>query len=369
MNISWDFINAWTKSENQDFTEDHRGWITGKSRKHPDDIKDRVIRIRAFLEESKDEYYSGDLAIQQHYAKAYPNDPLPGLDYINDIIRWAGLAKRRYKRRKGVSRYLCYPELCIQNTGNKIADVDFIGHKFVQGFARPLHFLSIAYRNPRRLRCIKRTNAETALEAITMTNRTFDELGWPDAVKCDGGAHFAGKIPQNDGKGMRSLSQYAINLLRHEVIPVYGNPRSPWNQGTVEGSNSVFGRNFWNKHEFTSIKMVDDCLAIFNRKSREYSDWVDKWIKEPLGQLFIPRVCFIRKVGEDERNKYGTIPIASETINLPKEYIGYFVFAEWNLREQRLKIFFEREGEIQQIEEKVFLINPRTRSKCTDLFT
>lgn len=321
------------------------------------------------LEESIDEYYIGDLAIQQRYAKEYPLDPLPGLDYINDIIRTAGLAKQHHRRRKGVSRYLCYPVLCMERLGSCIADVDFIGHKFVRGVAKPLHFLSVAFRKPRRLRCIERTDAETTTEAIATTNMIFNRLGWPDAVKADGGLHFAGKVARRDGIGARSLPQYALNLLSHEVIPVYGNPRSPWNQGTGEGSNSVFGRNFWDKHEFTSIEMVDERLAAFNQSSLQYAQWTEKWIKETKGCSFIPRICFIRKVGEDTRKKDGVIPVAGEQVSLPKEYVGYFVFCEWNLKEQKLTIFFEREGDVQTIEEKIFLINRNSLSKCTDLFT
>ena len=156
--------------------------------------------------------------------------------------------------------------------------------------------------------------------------------------------------------------------MKRNVTPVYGNPRSPWNQGTGEGSNSVFGRNFWERHEFTSVEMVDERITAFNASSKKYAKWT-QWIRETKDVSFIPRICFIRKVGEDTRGKNGIIPIAGELISLPREYIGYFVFSEWHLKEQKLKIFFEREGEIQQVEEKPFLINPKSQERCTDLFT
>lgn len=317
--------------------------------------------IRDYLEKNPDEYYTGDLAIQQKYEELYPTDPLPGVDYINDILQDAGKTKPHHKKRRGTARYLAYPVLAVIRLGTRVADVDFIGHKFIRGVSEPLHFLSIGYRNPARLRCIQRTNSETTDEAIAKTNVIFDTLGWPDVVKTDVGSPFA-------GRGMRFIPRYAANLLKRSVTPVYGNPRSPWNQGTGEGSNSVFGRNFWEKHDFTSVEMVDERIAAFNASSKKYAQWT-QWVRETKDISFIPRICFIRKVGEDTRRKNGVIPVAGELISLPKEYIGYFVFSEWHLKERKLKIFFEREGEIQQIEEKEFSINPKSQERCTDLFT
>lgn len=345
---------------------DGRGWKGGVSRKHPSDIRARILAIRDALEKDPDEYYAGDLAIQQRYTERYPTDPLPSRHYINDIVRSAGRAKQHHQKRRGTARYLCYPVRSVTRLGERIADVDFIGHKFIRGVSAPLHFLSVAYRNPLRLRCIQRTNGETVDEAMAMTNRIFDDLGWPDVVKTDSGTPFTGRVARRDGVGARSVPQYAINLLQHGAVPVYGNPRSPWNQGTGEGSNSVFGRNFWKRHDFTSVAMVDERIAAFNASSRKYACFTP-WIRAK-DISFIPRIGFIRKVGEDARGKNGIIPIASELIALPREYIGYFVFSEWHLKEQRLKIFFEREGEIRQVEEKPFLIHPKSQLRCTDLF-
>lgn len=340
---------------------DNRGWKAGVARSLSFDARSRIIDIRDALEKDPDEYYTGDLAIQQKYEEKYSSEKLPSLRYINDILKAAEKSKPHKKKRRGTARYLCYPVRAVTRLGTRIADVDFVGHKFIRGVSEPLHFLSIAYRKPIKLRCIQRTNSETTDEAIAVTNSIFDECGWPDVVKTDVGTPFA-------GRGVRFIPRYAANLLKKNVTPVYGNPRSPWNQGTGEGSNSVFGKNFWGAHEFTSIEMVDERMTVFNASSKKYARWT-QWIRETKDISFIPRICFIRKVGEDTRGKNGTIPIAGELISLPREYIGYFVFSEWHLKEQRLKIFFEREDEIQQIEERSFLINPKSQERCTDLFT
>lgn len=338
------------------------------TRVHPVTIRARVIAIREMLENNPDEFYTGDLAIQQRYGELYPSDPLLCLDYINDILKDAGKVNPHRKKRRGTARYLGYPVTCVTRLGDRIADVDFVGHKFIKGVSHPLHFLSIAYRTPSRLRCIQRTNGETGSEAITVTNRIFDDLGWPDVVKTDAGTPFTGRVERDDGVGARSVSHYAVNLLTRNVTPVYGNPRSPWNQGTGEGSNSVFGRNFWERHTFTSVAHVDDRIVAFNASSKKYACWTP-WIRETKDVSFIPRICFIRKVGEDAWGKKGVIRVTGESITLSKEYIGLFVFSEWHLKEQKLKVFFEREGAIQQIEELPFAIHPRSRERCSHFIT
>ena len=52
-------------------------------------------------------------------------------------------------------------------------------------------------------------------------------------------------------------------LLNLGVYPLYTAPRSPWNNGHVEGFNSVFSKKFWNKLQFSDeqeiyVKIKDD---------------------------------------------------------------------------------------------------------------
>lgn len=312
------------------------------------------------MENDFNEYYIGALAIQQKYENLYPDDPLPHTDYINDILRNAGRSKRHHQKRRGIAKYLCYPVVCVQRLGNRIAEVDFVGHKFIAGQSAPLHFLSVAYSTPARLRCILRTNGETAADAIAGTQTIFIKLGWPEVVRIDAGIPFTGHLERRDGVGARVVSKFACTMLYNEVVPVYGAIRSPWNQGTVEGSNSVFEKNFWQKHEFTSVDMVEERLRAFNECSKRYARW-SPWLSETKGDSFIPRICFIRKVEEDTWGKNGCILVASTRVSLPYEYIGLFVFVEWNLKNETIAISFEREEQITQIAEVSFPINPRSK--------
>lgn len=362
-------MNAWTRSEDQDFSEDHRGWHEGRSRIHPKDLHSRIIKIRKELEADPDSGYIGNDAIQRTYQERHQEDPVPDADYIQDILHDEELTHPHHKKRRGTARYLCYPERCILQQGERIAEVDYVGEKFIAGCPSPLHFLGISYRHPAKLRCYYRTNGETTQEAVTVSQKIFTALGWPDVVRMDAGTPFSGRVERSDGVGARSVSQYAQFLLTNRVIPVFGAIRSPWNQGSIEGSNSVFGKNFWERHTFTSIQHVDEKLAIFDERSRWYAGWTAPWPRTRSGTVFAPRICFIRKVEEDARSKEGFIRITSEQVSLPPEYIGLFTFSEWDLKMGKLKVFFERERRITQINELPFQLHPSSRERCTDFIT
>jgi hypothetical protein len=52
---------------------------------------------------------------------------------------------------------------------------------------------------------------------------------------------------------------------------------------------------------------------------------------------------------------------------LPKSYINYFVLAEWNLKEEQLYIYFEKEQRPKMIKKLSFKINPRSKEKLVKL--
>lgn len=361
--MSWNFVQAWTQAPDQDPTIDQRGWINGQPRRHPAELRARIAAIRDTLDEDPKEFYVGDSAIQQEYEDRYPTDPIPGLRYINEILRAIGRIKPRKKKRRGTAKYLCYPVECVARLGNRIAEVDFI-QKFLKGVTDPLHFLSVAFKKPAKIRRIVRTETETTPEAIHTTTAIFDHVGWPDAVRVDPGNVFSGRGERNDGKGRRSIPTYAQFLLEKKIIPVYGAIRSPWNQAHVEGTNSTFGRNFWEARLYTSVEDVDQQLAAFNVCSLKRARW-ERWERDEPDTSWIPRICFIRKVEEDSRTHKGIIPIASTLVQIRKTYISLFVFAEWNLKTQTLTIFFEREGSIRTLKTIPFPIHSVSKKRCS----
>ena len=59
------------------------------------------------------------------------------------------------------------------------------------------------------------------------------------------------------------------------IIPLFNAPSSPWNNGSVEGGNSVFDRKFWQKLYFNNLIEIDKKLKIFNYEYENYllPDW------------------------------------------------------------------------------------------------
>ena len=60
-------------------------------------------------------------------------------------------------------------------------------------------------------------------------------------------------------------------LLALGITPLFIPESSPWRNGAVEGSASMFTRKFWQKHDFKSLAHIDKELAIYNRKTKEYT--------------------------------------------------------------------------------------------------
>lgn len=361
--MSWNFVQAWTHAPDQDLTIDQRGWQSGTTRRHPHNLATRITDIRTILENDRMEFYIGDKAIQQEYEDHFPDDPVPSTKHITTILRNAKRTNPHRKKRRGTAKYLCYPVVCVAGLGDRIAEVDFV-QKFLKGVLDPLHFLSVAFKKPAKIRRILRTQTETTLEAITTTTAIFNYVGWPDAVRVDPGNVFSGRGERQDGKGQRAIPTYAQFLLEKQIVPIYGAIRSPWNQAHVEGTNSTFGRNFWEARRFAALDDVDQQLAAFNICSLKRARW-KRWERAQPDGSWIPRICFIRKVGEDARTHQGIISIASTLVPIRKTYIGLFVFAEWNLKTAALTIFFERESCLRRIKTIPFPIHPASKKRCS----
>jgi len=54
-------------------------------------------------------------------------------------------------------------------------------------------------------------------------------------------------------------------------------------------------------------------------------------------------------------------------VSFPKSYINYFILAEWNLKEEILYIYFEKEQKSEIIKKVSFKINPRSNEKLKKL--
>lgn len=275
------------------------------------------------------------------------------MPFIKRTLKELGLSKPHRKKEKGLSRYQHYPDVLINEIGLLIVEIDFL-ERCIKGRTKPVNFIAFSCKKL-NLRQFKRISAQTGTCGRTEMKWFFNNFFIPGAIKMDNCLAFIGS-----SSGKRSLSKTVKSLFQKQVIPIFTNPRSPWNNGSVEGSNSVFARNFWNKIIFNSVAEIDKKLKLFNQSSLENSNYDQKNFKQNSKKKFIPKIYFIRKVCEDQQSKNGNISILNETINLPKNYVNLFTLSEWNLKTEMLTVFFENE-QTQNIIKKIdFKINKRS---------
>ena len=279
------------------------------------------------------------------------------ISFIISALKEFGLSKPHKKRVKGGSEYQRYPKILISKIGNLTLEIDFI-QRFIKGQTKPVHFIGFSCKTL-KFRQYRRISGQTNLN-------TQNELDWflknffvPNAIKMDNDLAFIGS---NSAK--RTISKTIKFLFDKKIIPIFTNPRSPWNNGSVEGSNSVFARNFWNKFEFTSMEDIDVKLKLFNQSSLEYSDYEQNELENKQDKKFIPQIYFIRKVHENQRKSgNGEIGVLNEKIELSDKYINLYTLSKWNLKTKMLYVYFENEGKKILIKKLNFSINKNSQIK------
>ena len=358
LKVSKQFVCTWTKHADQDVRLDRRGWRKGTRHRWTRQTERRIKSIHRLVTTSPREFYCGATAIQQVWRQRYPDAP-PPLRTIGQMLAELGLSKPRRTTRpgKGAAAYLCYPEHTIYTLfGGRVLEMDFIGQRYLAGVGTPIHFIAFAFKKEPKLRHFRLIEGQTANVFIRECRTFFSSFEKPDFIKVD---NCAATIGSTSGK--RTLSRVVLFLLEQQIVPIFAVPRQPFSQASVEGNNSVFARKFWNRKEYRSLKEVDKYLDWFNQASLGYTAY-----QRPLAQAaetatFIPRLYFLRQVTENPDSDRGCIDVLHERIEFDTAYINYFVLAEWNLKNEQLTIFFEREKQQQILVQIPFHINPLSR--------
>ena len=175
-----------------------------------------------------------------------------------------------------------------------------------------------------------------------------------------------------------SLGRLTIFLLNLGVAPLYTAPRSPWNNGEVEGCNSIFARKFWNRIQFSDEEEVDVEIKKFNLEYKKYSDLIEnnpeinnqKFMKDfKLEELenrsvkkFREKTIYflriVRRKGEKGgENEKGFINILGRDIPLDKSYINLFTFNTIDLDKMELSVRIEKEdGGVEEIKRRKFIV-------------
>jgi len=362
--LSRGFVDNWTQSPDQDLTKDDRGRKKGRRMKWDKSTERRIKKIRKHLEEETKEFYTGATAVDLEWRRKYPEIDPPPLRTIGQIMSDLGLTKENKRgRNKGAAKYLCYPEHTIYSLlGGRVLESDFIGKKYITGRSEPLNFIGFSFKKEPKIRYFKRIESQRADDFIAQSKHFFKEFEKPYYMKVDNDPATIGS-----GSGKRNISKVMKFLLENQVNPIFTVPKRPFTQASIEGNNSVFSRKFWNRIEFKSIEEVDEKIEWFNKSSIEYLGYYRPKEKKIKKEEFIPKIYLIRQVEEDKEKKEGFINVLNEIIHLPKSYIKYYVLAEWNLKEERIYIRFEKEKESEIIKNISFKINPSSKEKCQEI--
>lgn len=363
LGVSKHFVIKWTQYPTQDVTIDKRGWPLGCRRKWTVVTEQRIREIHKQLKEDETEFFHGATAIAHHWSRMYPNEQIPPLRTLGQILKDLNLSRPNRKlRNKGAARYLCYPEKTVYegSIGTRVMEADFISQRYLKGSSVPLHFIGFSAKKTPRLRYFERVEDLTVDTFIMACERFFERFEVPEVLKVDNAATFIGSL-----SGKRSLSRTILYLLEHQVCPVFSVPRRPFTQASIEGNNSVFARHFWKRRTFESIEDVDRQLQWFNESSLRYTSY-----KRPEQvterKVFVPRVYFLRQVRESENHRgQGYIDVLNEEVQVPAPYINFFVLAEWNLITEQLTVSIEQNEQLQQLLKTKFYINKLTKKKLS----
>ncbi len=367
---SRDSINKWIKTNEKEVTQDHRGWKKGKPRKYTKQQKEEIKNIRAKLEK-EESYFVGAKVVHANYNNSHEDKV--SKDFVDRTLKEYKMVKSPQKKRKGVSKYMQYPQYSLNKLGKIMMSMDFIGPKYLKGSNDKINFLSCKYIRPKKEGIVKRIEGQTTDEATRILKELWQTNPVPDVLKIDNDSAFGTNLSQE-----MCMGRLTLFLLNLGIKPLYVAPRSPWNNGEVEGFNSVFSRKFWNKLKFTDENEIDIKIKDFNVSYEKYNtlinnnpeiekpkyindckdtDFENKEVKK-FKETKIYFLRIVRRKGEkDKESEYGFIDVLKQEIKLPKNLINLFVLCVLDLKLKKLSIHTESEdGKLTDIKTINFVV-------------
>lgn len=366
-------VNRWLHLSPELLETDKRGWPKGNLRKHSELEQERIVAIRDQLEQAEN-FFIGSEVIQSRYLKRY-GERLPKW-FIHSTLKAYNRVKGYVPKERGRSKYKQYPSQTLRKFCKEVMSIDFVGPKYLSGSDNRINFLSAKYIRPGKMGMILRVSGQTSQEVLKGLEVIWSRYGIPDLVKMDNDSAFGGHLSH-----ISCIGQVTLYLLNLGVKPLYIAPRSPWNNGNVEGFNSVFSRKLWHQCHFNDEEELDAKLEVFNTEYASYSQLLSnemetqasRYISNVKGIDFSNRnvnkflesnIYFLRIVNAAEstqcstKTDHGTINILGRWISLDAKFINLFVFCELNLKSKKLFIYQEIDsGEKVLIKQVEYVVN------------
>lgn len=365
-----DNVSRWVKMNEDELLSDKRGWQKNRLRKYHKDDKEKIISIRKDLVK-EESYFWGDKVVRANYIKQEGKDI--SLWFVASTLKEYHLVKSHSKKKKGGSKYMMYPVTTLSKLGSSMMSLDFIGPRYLKGSSEKINFLSCKYIRPSKEGIVKRINGQTTDETIRILKQIWEEYFIPDTLKVDNDSAFGTNLTY-----ARSIGRLTLMLLNLGINPLYIAPRSPWNNGEVEGFNNVFSKKFWNRLSFENENEIDIKIKDFNFEYEKYSklisnnaevknkkkisdfkqaDLVNKDVsKFKTKDIYFLRI--VRRKGEKGGDsETGFINILGKEIILNQDIINLFVFCRINLRTKKIIISTELEtGKLKEVKTQNFKI-------------
>jgi len=317
-----------------------------------DKIEQVVVKIRKSLmdgsEDSTRYSFVGDESIRFRMEElGYKSSEIPSQSTIKRIIKRNKLrvnTKERYKRVRSKGRHTIIKPKCV----DEMHEIDFVGPRHIKGFGpiNSLHLKDV----------IGRQVAGNQYVGKSMNNVMDFLLDYwkshpiPKYLQTDNGMSFVG-----DYTHPRSIGRFVRLCLFIGIEVMFIAPAKPWMNGTIESFNKEFDRLFWRRETFTSLEDIQAKSAIFYASQNEFYTWKGEKLdlksitpkrmlqsdfKIDLGTipLVAGKIHFIRIVDSKEE-----IFVFNERFRVGEAYIGDFVWATIDTREQSLVISYNDE--------------------------
>ena len=260
---------------------------------------------------------------------------------------------------------MLYPTSFLEHLGEILLQIDFIWPRYLEGSNKPYHFLSLKYVQPFKLHLFIRIKSQTTTEVLNAFYALFFLLKYPipNVLQMDNDSAFRWFIERKGCIGR--IIRWACS---NGIIPLFNAPSSPWNNGSVEGGNSVFDKKFWQKFHFNSLEELDWKLEEFNQAYKTYLIKDSAEIIQQKRKLTDPRkkykklsespqlkIYFLRIVKERFKKCY--VEVLNYYINLPAKFKGQFVIIEISLDVKIVRIYQEIEKQKILIYQSSILLN------------
>lgn len=315
-------------------------------------IEKAIIRIRKSLMEGSEDAtrysFVGPEAIQYHMEEmGYGLEEIPSISTIKRVIKHNKLRvnkKERYKRVRSKGRYTILNPKYI----DEMHQIDFVGPRYIKGFGsiNSLHLKDVVGHQVAGDQYIGKS-MNNVMEFLLDYWKSHPI---PKYIQTDNGMSFAG-----DFIHPKSISRFVRLCLYIGIEVVFIAPAKPWMNGTVEGFNGKFNEKFWMKETFSNLKDIQAKSQIFYEHQNQYYSWKRKkqdlesiapirmlrcdfkidWNNIPL---VAGKIHFIRIV-----DGKGNIMLVNEQFHIGEAYIGEYVWATIDTKEQSLVVIYKNE--------------------------